>query len=326
MINKSISSPPLVQPNMFAQNQQPQTSQPQQTTTSSLSYANINSPGSSSGNQATITGNYSSNQSSPMTTTPVLSPEMLSDSKLSSSSNFDTNPLSPTKSGNSSNGSSSRYPRETRRAGHIHAEQKRRYNIKNGFDTLHSLIPQLQQNPNAKLSKAAMLQKGAEYIKQLRNERTQNMDQMETLKRERDNLNNSLNHLHSVLPANGAPISRQRTGRVKEMYTEYIHQRTLQNWKFWIFGLIFEPLLNSFNSTVSVASIDELYRTAKLWVDQNCSLVELRPAVSNKLRYLSTTTDILSDPPSTLHEEVMKAIALRNSQQKQQQQQPQQPQ
>ena len=45
-------------------------------------------------------------------------------------------------------------PRENqRRAGHIHAEQKRRYNIKNGFDMLHSLIPQLQQNPNAKVSK-----------------------------------------------------------------------------------------------------------------------------------------------------------------------------
>jgi MAX-like protein X len=44
-------------------------------------------------------------------------------------------------------------PRESqRRAGHIHAEQKRRYNIKNGFDMLHSLIPQLQQNPNAKVS------------------------------------------------------------------------------------------------------------------------------------------------------------------------------
>ena len=99
-------------------------------------------------------------------------------------------PLSPTHT--------LKYPREThRRAGHIHAEQKRRYNIKNGFDMLHSLIPQLQQNPNAKvnafffnsslsfiylniilfnlsfvqLSKAAMLQKGADYIKQLRTER-----------------------------------------------------------------------------------------------------------------------------------------------------------
>lgn len=40
----------------------------------------------------------------------------------------------------------------SRRVGHIHAEQKRRYNIKNGFDMLHSLIPHLNQNPNAKVS------------------------------------------------------------------------------------------------------------------------------------------------------------------------------
>lgn len=81
-----------------------------------------------------------------------------------------------------------------RRAGHIHAEQKRRYNIKNGFDTLHSLIPQLQANPNAKLSKAAMLQKGAEYIRQLQSERTINNEKMEVLKRERDTLNTSLKY------------------------------------------------------------------------------------------------------------------------------------
>lgn len=196
-----------------------------------------------------------------------------------------------------------------RRSGHIHAEQKRRYNIKNGFDMLHSLIPQLQQNPNAKLSKAAMLQKGAEYIKQLRVERSATNEKMDALRREIDTLNNSLNNLQTALPASGAPVSRQRTGRVKELYQQYVRQRTLDNWKFWIFGLIFEPLMNSFNQTVSVASLDEMCRSSQLWVDQHCSLVELRPAVSNKLRQLSTTTDILSDPPTSLQEEVLKAVA-----------------
>lgn len=80
----------------------------------------------------------------------------------------------------------------SRRAGHIHAEQKRRCNIKNGFDMLHSLIPQLHQNPNAKLSKAAMLQKGAEYIRQLKGERTVLSEKMEALRQEIDALNNSL--------------------------------------------------------------------------------------------------------------------------------------
>lgn len=46
---------------------------------------------------------------------------------------------------------------------------------------------------------------------------------------------------------------------------------------FFQLGLIFEPLLNSYNTTVSVASMEELYRSAMIWVDQHCSLVEIRP-------------------------------------------------
>lgn len=71
--------------------------------------------------------------------TPTLSPDSAIDHDL---------PLSPDR-GNS--GGSKFQSRTDRRTGHIHAEQKRRYNIKNGFDLLHSLIPQLQQNPNAKV-------------------------------------------------------------------------------------------------------------------------------------------------------------------------------
>lgn len=71
----------------------------------------------------------------PCSTNLSLSPESFHDQD---------SPLSPVHS--------LKYPRDNqRRAGHIHAEQKRRYNIKNGFDMLHSLIPQLQQNSNAKV-------------------------------------------------------------------------------------------------------------------------------------------------------------------------------
>lgn len=34
-------------------------------------------------------------------------------------------------------------------------------------------------------------------------------------------------------------------------------------------------------------------------------------AVSNKLRYLSTTTDVLSENPTSLQEEVQKAVAAK---------------
>lgn len=97
-----------------------------------------------------------------------------------------------------------------------------------------------------------MLQKGAEYIKRLGGEKSVLQKKIEALRKERDDLNNSLrlveaciiplnsnfaySQLHSILPANGAPISRQRTERVKNFYERYVHYRTRQNWKFWIVG------------------------------------------------------------------------------------------
>lgn len=78
---------------------------------------------------------------------------------------------------------------EHRRVCHINAEQKRRCNIKNGFDMLNMLIPQINQNPNTKMSKAAMLQKGADYIFQLRSERARIYDERQNLQQQVESLN-----------------------------------------------------------------------------------------------------------------------------------------
>lgn len=37
-----------------------------------------------------------------------------------------------------------------------------------------------------------------------------------------------------MLPATGAPVSRHRTSKMKEMFDEYVRIRTRENWKFWI--------------------------------------------------------------------------------------------
>nr|CAD7417731.1 unnamed protein product [Timema cristinae] len=154
--------------------------------------------------------------------------------------------------------------------GHINAEQKRRCNIKNGFDMLHSLIPQLNQNPNAKLSKAAMLQKGADHIRQLRSDRSQLREEMDSLKQQIESLNAAISNCQSMLPATGAPVSRQRSSKMKEMFDEYVR-----------FSILFEPLLVSFNQMVSTASLEDLFRSTLLWVEQHCSLVTLRPGTKH---------------------------------------------
>ncbi|XP_076232420.1 MLX interacting protein mondo isoform X2 [Calliopsis andreniformis] len=233
------------------------------------------------------------------------SPQALSLSPLHSPMSIGS-PLSPTRGYIKGETERGQY-KEQRRVGHIHAEQKRRYNIKNGFDMLHSLIPQLSQNPNTKLSKAAMLQKGADYIRQLRAERSQLNEEMDSLRHQIECLNTSISNYQSMLPATGAPISRHRTSRMKEMFDDYVRTRTRENWKFWIFSIVLEPLMISFNTSVSTASIEDLYRSTILWVEQHCSLVDLRPAVLTSLRYLYTATDILSNP-GRLPEEALAAV------------------
>lgn len=114
-------------------------------TSSSLVQNSILMAASSIGQQQKVQPQPRSSTSSPNVTNayaPTLSPDSAFQDSHEMSSHSPERCLSMNKF----------QPRENqRRAGHIHAEQKRRYNIKNGFDMLHSLIPQLQQNPNAKV-------------------------------------------------------------------------------------------------------------------------------------------------------------------------------
>lgn len=123
--------------------------------------------------------------------TAAHSPQALSLSPLNSPMNMGS-PLSPGRGYIKGDPERGQYKEQQRRVGHIHAEQKRRYNIKNGFDTLYSLIPQLVQNPNAKLSKAALLQKGADYVKQLRLDRRKIHEESKELRAKIEELNSSI--------------------------------------------------------------------------------------------------------------------------------------
>ncbi|OWK14032.1 MLXIP, partial [Cervus elaphus hippelaphus] len=74
---------------------------------------------------------------------------------------------------------------KNRQMKHISAEQKRRFNIKMGFDTLNSLI-----SNNTKLaSHAITLQKTVEYITKLQQERSQMQEEARRLREEIEELN-----------------------------------------------------------------------------------------------------------------------------------------
>ncbi|XP_077361722.1 carbohydrate-responsive element-binding protein isoform X2 [Festucalex cinctus] len=185
---------------------------------------------------------------------------------------------------------------DTRRITHISAEQKRRFNIKLGFDTLHNLVTTLSSQPSIKISKATTLQKTAEYISKMQQERALLHEEAQRLRDEIQLLNSAINACQQQLPATGVPITRQRFDHMRQKFREYVQAQTLQNWKFWIFSIIIEPLFESYNGMVSTASVEQLCQSTLSWLDQHCSLPSLRPMVLSSLRLLSTTTSILTDP------------------------------
>ncbi|XP_072834475.2 carbohydrate-responsive element-binding protein [Pogona vitticeps] len=185
---------------------------------------------------------------------------------------------------------------ESRRITHISAEQKRRFNIKLGFDTLHSLVSTLSAQPSLKVSKATTLQKTAEYICKLQQERAALQDEAQHLRDQIEELNAAINLCQQQLPATGVPITRQRFDQMRSMFDEYVRSCTLQNWKFWVFSIIMRPLFESFNGMVSTSSLESLSQTSLAWLDQYCSLPALRPTVLSSLRQLSVCTSILTNP------------------------------
>uniref|UniRef100_A0A2I2YU82 MLX interacting protein like n=1 Tax=Gorilla gorilla gorilla TaxID=9595 RepID=A0A2I2YU82_GORGO len=167
---------------------------------------------------------------------------------------------------------------ENRRITHISAEQKRRFNIKLGFDTLHGLVSTLSAQPSLKVSKATTLQKTAEYIIMLQQERAGLQEEAQQLRDEIEELNAAINLCQQQLPATGVPITHQRFDQMRDMFDDYVRTRTLHNWKFWVFSILIRPLFESFNGMVSTASVHTLRQTSLAWLDQYCSLPALRPS------------------------------------------------
>ncbi|XP_077062776.1 MLX-interacting protein [Siphateles boraxobius] len=194
---------------------------------------------------------------------------------------------------------------KSRRVTHISAEQKRRFTINVCFKTLCNLVPTLKSQSN--ISNAATLQKTVDYIGKLQLERQQMQEETKRLREEIEELNTSISLCQEQLPDTGVPVTRHRFDHMREKFEDYVKNRTLQNWKFWIFSVIIQPLFESFNGTVSTNNNTELCESTMQWLDRYCALPVLRPMVLKTLRQLCTTTSILTDP-KLLPEEAKKAV------------------
>ena len=163
------------------------------------------------------------------------------------------------------------------------AEQKRRCNIQHGFDRLQLLVPSLRDVKNSKASKAAMLQKTSEYIKELQTARKKRVADLDAYKSEIDELSERISQLQSQLPANGVTVgvgALNKTEQFEQKFNAYVKERTVDNWKFYLFSLILKPLYDNFLATLNTSSRDDMERTFYEWQHKYCSLTQLRPSKS----------------------------------------------
>uniref|UniRef100_A0A8C8RS98 BHLH domain-containing protein n=1 Tax=Pelusios castaneus TaxID=367368 RepID=A0A8C8RS98_9SAUR len=193
------------------------------------------------------------------------------------------------------------------RAGHTSADYARRMNISCAFDTLASLVlPGLAQ-PSMKLSKAMLLQRSVEYVGRLQQERWQVQETARCLRGEIEELSAAIGDFQRQLPPSGAPVAPPRSDRTIQLYDDYVRQRTLQDWRFWLFSVLIKPLFESYREAVSTSSAKDFCQSVLGWLEQHCTLPVLRPAISSSLLQLSKLTAILTQP-SRLPEQALQAV------------------
>ena len=86
---------------------------------------------------------------------------------------------------------------------HRNAEKKRKGTIKNGFDMLRSVVPSLSLLPTIKISKAAQLNKAAEFIIQLKEDNDTIQNELKTLCQSVEILQQDIRCSHTLLPSRG---------------------------------------------------------------------------------------------------------------------------
>ncbi|XP_074852146.1 MLX-interacting protein-like isoform X2 [Carettochelys insculpta] len=192
-------------------------------------------------------------------------------------------------------------------AGSTSADQARRMNISCAFNALASLVLPGSAQPSVKLSKAMLLQRTAVYVGRLQQERRQVQEMAQRLRGEIEELSAAIGEFQRQLPPSGAPVAPPRSDRTAQLYDDYVRQRTLQNWRFWLFSLLIKPLFESYRGAVSTSTAKEFCQSVLDWLEQHCTLPLLRPAISSSLLQLSKLTAILTKP-SCLPEQALQAV------------------
>ncbi|XP_048847730.1 max-like protein X [Brienomyrus brachyistius] len=170
--------------------------------------------------------------------------------------------------------------KDRRRQAHTQAEQKRRDAIKKGYDDLQSIVPTCQQQSEfavgtQKISKATVLQKTIDYIQFLHKEKKKQEEEVSTLRKEVMALKiMKTNYEHIVQAHQNNP--QQGNEQVSDQV------------KFSVFQNIMDSLFQTFSTSVSFSSFQELSACVFSWIEEHCKPQTLREFVVGVLQQINS--------------------------------------
>ncbi|CAF3423472.1 unnamed protein product [Rotaria sp. Silwood1] len=184
-------------------------------------------------------------------------------------------------------------------SGGQNAETKRRRNIKNGFENLRFLIPELNNPVNAKISKAQMLECTAHQIQQATQTRDQMKMQVDQLQKEETELKAKISEYQASLPVDGIPTMPTANRSREALYAlfhSYVASRTQKQWHYYPYSLVLKRFFDTFQNTVKCESSDEFIRSLNEWKTNSLTLTQLRLAASQAVIDMGQKTSFISTP------------------------------
>ncbi len=99
--------------------------------------------------------------------------------------------------------------------------------------------------------------------------------------KEIEELSNKITECQIQMPANGISVvgNLNKTDLFEQKFKKYVQERTVENWKFYLFSLILKPMFDNFISIIKSSSKEDMEKTFNEWQEKYCNLIQLRPSL-----------------------------------------------
>uniref|UniRef100_A0A0N5B539 BHLH domain-containing protein n=1 Tax=Strongyloides papillosus TaxID=174720 RepID=A0A0N5B539_STREA len=188
---------------------------------------------------------------------------------------------------------------------HLNAEKNRRNALKDGFDQLLKILPNL--NNGLKTTNAVVLAKSVEHINNLVEKTTDNKQQIVDLNKQIDELNEKIKNFQENMPSSGKsnlPINTSSTSvshQFERFFDRYVKDETRKDYRFWLMWKLMRNSIISYGQSLppeGCQSKEKCVGHFKNWLMEHFDSTQLRRDSSNLLIYLATKTTFMSKPNS----------------------------